>query len=135
MLAKSRGSMERSLITTDKNTRYCKKHLIKSRLSPCGRIPTAIGIGQARKRPHSVTFPVPSLGCLHIFLGILLATHLQSIVFISCYIRIVSCLFGVRSYLTDSTVCLIFYYWIVNCYFSQSSFLLENNVPPDKPLP
>jgi len=129
VLAKSRGSMERSLITTDKNTRYCKKHLIKSRQSPCGRVPTAIGIEQKRKRPPSVNFTVPSLGCLHIFLGILLATHLQSIMFISCYIRLVSCLFGVGSYLTDSTICLSFYFWIVNCYFSHSSFLLENNAP------
>ena len=127
MIAKSTGSMEHSLITTDKNTRYCKNHLIKSRQSACGRVPTPIGIKQTRKRPHSLIFPVPSLRCLHIFWGILLTTYLQSIMFISCYIRIVSCLFGIRSYLTGSTVCLSFYFLIVNCHFSHSLFLLENN--------
>jgi hypothetical protein len=76
VLAKSRSSMERSLTTTDKNTRYCKKHLIKSRQSACGQFPSAIGIEQATKRLHGVTFPVPSLGCVHIFLGIWLATCL-----------------------------------------------------------
>jgi len=92
VLAKSPGSTERSLIATDKNTRYCKKRLIKSRQSAGGRVPAAIGIEQARKRPHSLIFQAPSLGCLHIFsgdlvnniftnFGVLLTVHLS--IFIS----------------------------------------------------